>query len=148
MKVLCAKNETFSKLLFLLLLLGITLVGKMDLKIGKMRRSLDDEKSFYEPTILNMQRPKLKKEENQFDVRRQILELGCKNLNRMHELVDEGDFDKLFKFHEDIYYRNNLKNNGEKKCSGPNSENSRAKVRVNLLYDFHKNYSGFLRGIK
>ena len=58
----------------------------MDLKIGKMRRSLDDEKSFYEPTIVNMQKPKLKKEEDQFDVRRQILEMGCKNLNRMQKL--------------------------------------------------------------
>ena len=115
----------------------------MDLKIGKMRRSLDDEKSFYEPTIVNMQKPKLMKEEDQFDVRRQILEMGCKNLNRMQELVDEGDFDKLFKFHEDIYNRNNLKNNGEKKCNGPNTENSKAKVRRKFLFDFTNITAGF-----
>lgn len=110
-------------------------MGKMDLKIGKMRRSLDDEKSYYEP-VLNMQKPNLQKKEDQFDIRRQILELGCKNLQKMQELVDEGDFDKLLRFHEDIYNRKNLKNIEEKICKGPSSDKNRSKVRKNVLLDF------------
>jgi len=89
---------------------------------------------------LNMQKPNLQKKEDQFDIRRQILELGCKNLQKMQELVDEGDFDKLLRFHEDIYNRKNLKNIEEKTCKGPSSDNNRSKRltvrhKVNIFYE-------------
>ena len=109
-------------------------MGKMDLKMGKMPRSLDDEKGFFDP-ILTMQKPNSPKKEDQFAIRREILELGCKNLHKMQELVDEGDFDKLLKFHEDIYSRKKLENIDGKKCNGPNSNDSRAKVFINILFD-------------
>ncbi|CAG5083136.1 Oidioi.mRNA.OKI2018_I69.PAR.g10289.t1.cds [Oikopleura dioica] len=140
----------FLKLFLLLLLLGMMLMGKMDLKMGKMRRSLDDEmmsESLGQMNTVNMERSTdevIEKKEDRFSIRRQILELGCKNLQKMQELVDEGDFDKLLKFHEDIYNRKYMKSDPKNVCRGPSAskkpDESRAKLedvrhKVNIFYE-------------
>ena len=128
-------------------------MGKMNLKMGKMRRSLDDEMMSESPRQMNnvnMERStdevieQKKESEDRFSIRRQILELGCENLRKMQELVDEGDFDKLLKFHEDIFNRKNIKSDPKNSCKGPSAskkpDESRAKLedarhKVNIFYE-------------